>query len=91
MKSLAALLVGLADSLPARILGVLGIGWISYAAIGVAVTSLVSNFEGHWNNIPADVLNILALGGFPEAIGMIIGALIARSALSGVSKLGKLT
>ena len=86
---LAAFLMSISGSIAARVLLSLGIGWITYAGFDAfadqAKTAVLANFSG----IHPDVLAIIGLAGFSQAVGIVLGALAARAALSAVSVLGR--
>lgn len=58
-----------------RILTGIGLGIISYAAVGSAVESLFQESKGYYNNIPTIALQLLGLAGAGDALGLITGAI----------------
>lgn len=80
----------LMSSIGANILVSLGIGFISYGAVTVAAESLIDTFATTWSGLPSAVLSIFSLAGFPQALGLIIGAYLARLAFNNIPKLGKI-
>lgn len=85
---LGAFLTSYAGFIAVRALMGLGIGIITYGAIGVALESLFTLAQGHYNNIPTFALQIIGLAGFGEAIGMIIGAVTFRLTFLLLPKIG---
>lgn len=66
----------------------LGMGTLTYAAIGVAFDQLFTLAQGHYNNMPTYALQIVGLAGFGQAIGIIIGAISFRLIFLMLPKLG---
>jgi hypothetical protein len=91
MTQLAAFLLSIAGTLAGRVLLSLGIGWISYAGFATVAAQIVTQVQTKIGGISADVLSVLALGGFTTAIGIVLGAFTAKAALSAISFLGKKT
>lgn len=89
--NLIGILVWFVDSFGARVLTSLGIGFLSFAAISTAATNLANSFSSSWSSITPTVLKLISIAGFPGAFGWIIGALLAKLALTSIPKLGKLS
>jgi hypothetical protein len=89
MTQLAAFLLSMAGTLAGRVLLSLGIGWISYAGFAVIASQIVTAVQTRVGGISADVLGVLALGGFTTALGIVCGAFVAKASLSAISFLGK--
>jgi len=89
MTSLFAFFGALAVSLPSRILASLGIGFISMAAYGAAVTTLISVAKSNWSGIGGVTLQILSLAGAHIGFGIILGAVVVRVSLASLTSLGK--
>jgi len=84
------ILAWLMSSIGARVLLSLGMGFISYGAVTVAATALITTFSDKWSGLPSAILSILSLAGFHIMIGWMIGAYLARLTLNTIAKLGKL-
>ncbi len=78
------------SSIGAKILVSLGMGFISYGAITVAAQAMIATFSTSWSGLPTAVLSIFSLAGFPQALGVIIGAYLAKLALNKLSKVGRI-
>lgn len=91
MKGLMSSLVALLDIAPGRVFASLGLGFISFAAITSASGQMVSLLEGYWMNVPAAAFQLLSLAGFPTAMGLIVGAVVARLSITTLPKIGKMT
>lgn len=74
--------------LAVRALTGLGIGLISYGAVGIVLQQLISMAQGHYNNFPAFALQIVGLSGFGQGFGIIAGAITFRATFMLMSKLG---
>jgi hypothetical protein len=91
VSALFNLFIVLSSTLPGRVLSALGIGWITYAGLSVALSSVVNLTWSYWNSLPASVYQIASLGGITDAVGITIAALVTRVSLSSVPRLGKLS
>ena len=74
--------------LAVRALMGVGVGLISYGAVGIVIQQLLTLAQGHYNNFPAFALQIVGLSGFGQALGMIAGAITFRATFMLMSKLG---
>jgi hypothetical protein len=83
-------LISAVGPLAKKVLVALGIGWLSYAGVSTAVNLVRDQILSQWGAIPATTANILALFGFGESLGIVLGALAARAALAAAKKLGAL-
>lgn len=72
-----------------RILIALGVGLVSYASVQTLANSLISQVQSNFGMIPTSMLQIATLGGIPQALSIICGALLARVALLAVSKFAR--
>lgn len=74
-----------------KVLLALGVGWLTYEGVGLVVDQVTSEVAGLWAGLPTAVVQILSIAGFPQMVGIILGALAARAALVAVGRLGKVT
>lgn len=86
----AAWLVSLAWPIAKKVLVVLGIGTITYTGLAALGTQVQNAVISSWGLLGGSTLAIATLGGIPQSIGIILGALNARLAFIVVSKLGKI-
>jgi len=89
MASLGGLLAGAAGPLAKRVLQSLGLGMVTFAGLDIVFSQLRDLVITNWNNIPADVLAIASLGGYGDAVGIILGAIGARISYASLSHIGK--
>lgn len=68
---------------PLVVRGVIGLGFsvITFAGVQLAVTALVSSAQSSWAAMPAAVLQLVALSGIPQSLGMLFGAMAAVVAM----------
>lgn len=90
MKGIMSSLVSLMDVGGGRVLASLGMGFITFGAFTALVTSFTSTVSGYWGGIGGSALQLISLAGFPEALGMVIGAIVTRISISALPKLGKI-
>jgi len=89
MGNLAAWLLAMVGPIVARVLGSLGIVWLTYQGVETLADSVRSEVLGLWNGLPDIVLRFAQLTGLSGAVGIMLGALAARAALVAVARLGK--
>lgn len=80
-------LVSLAGPIIKKILITLGIGLVSYAALSVALNQAISSAKAAWGGLGGDSLGLIQLAGVPDAISIVVGAVLARVAMQSVNKL----
>lgn len=91
MPTLWAFLAAAVGPLAKRLLAAIGFGLITYAALTALVASVVSAAQSAWGGVAGAALQLSSLGGIPEVLGIITGALVARVAYNAVGHLGKLS
>jgi len=87
MTAIGTWLVGLAAPAAKKILGALGVGVVSYAAISTALNSVLESAKSAWSGFGGDSLAIVQLSGVSEAMSIIAGAMVARVSVMALSKL----
>lgn len=90
MGTLAQLLIGLASTLPGRVLSSLGIGWLTFTGVSASADAVKSGLLSAWGSLPSDISMLFGLAGINTGVGIITGAFVAKAALSALPKLGKL-
>lgn len=73
-----------------RVLLALGLGTVTYtglSSLGAALTIVVAST---WGQVGAAMLAIATLGGIPQSLGIILGALAARLTFMAAKKIGKM-
>lgn len=88
MTTIAAFLLAITGSVTARVLTSLGIGFISYTALTALASTVASNVTSAYTSAGSNVLSILNLMSVGEALGIILGAMSARAAMSAIKRLG---
>ena len=91
MANLAVWLMSMVGPLAKKILVVLGIGTISYAAMTPLLNSLINHAKTSYGQIGGALAQFLALAGIPEVFGIISGALLARLSFMLLNRLGKVS
>lgn len=87
MGALGTWLVSLAGPIIRRMMLALGFGVVSYAAVSTALTAALGAAKAAFAGMGSDTLAFVAMAGFPTALSVIAGALVARVALQAVKKL----
>jgi hypothetical protein len=83
MTGLAAWLMSLAGPLLIQALVSLGVGVLTVVGFDAAFSQLVSWITTGVSGIPADMANVLAMGGVFQGVSYILGAVSARVAMIG--------
>ncbi len=85
MPAIFLFLSSIVGPLVAKVLTSLGMGAISYVGITVLLSAVRTYLIGNVTGLPADVLAILGLAKLDVAVNIILSAVAARAALSGVN------
>ncbi|MDK6078352.1 DUF2523 domain-containing protein [Massilia varians] len=64
-----------------RVVAALGFSAVTYTGVTALVDQLVASAQQNWSSMPAAVLQLCALSGIPQVLGMIFGAYMARVAM----------
>lgn len=85
----ATWLLSLAQPLVVQVLLALGVGVLTVTGIDIAVNQAMSWCINAVGGMTADMVNLLALGGFFQGMSYIGGAFSARVAMAGASSIKK--
>lgn len=91
MGSVAVWLAAIVWPLAQKVLFGLGVGWLTFEAVTVALDALRSSVLAHMGSISGAMLQVLSLSGCMEAVGITLGAVAARASLLVLARLGKVT
>lgn len=83
----ASLIMNLVGPVVVRALISLGFGVVSFTGFTALLTLIRNQIQTNLNGLPADAVSILFLAGVPQAIGIILSALVARVALAQTKKI----
>lgn len=83
----AGLLQTAAGPIVKKALSALGVGVVSYAALITAMEGVKNSLTSIYGAITGDIAGLLGLAGFGEAIGIILGAMMARVTYLQLSRL----
>lgn len=72
-----------------RLLSALGIGWLTFEGLGQLVDQAKDQVIAAWGGIGGNLLTLATIAGIGTAIGIILGAIVARVAYQSLAKLGK--
>lgn len=81
MTQLFAWLMAALGPLVIRAVVALGFTAVTYAGVTTLVSQLVTMAQNNWAAMPTAVLQLAALSGIPQVMGMIFGAYMARIAM----------
>lgn len=87
MSGFVGLLQTAAGPIVKKALSALGIGVVSYAALITAMEGVKNSLTSIYGSITADIAGLLGLAGFGDAIGIILGAMMARVTYLQLSRL----
>lgn len=88
MGNFGAFLVALAGPVARRVLASLGLGVISYAGLSLVAVQVKDAVIANYGNLSGVVLDLMNLIGFGQAVGILLGAIIARAAFAAISRIG---
>ena len=74
--------------LAVRALMGVGVGLITYGAVGIVLAQLFSMAQGYYNAFPSFALQVVGLAGFGQGIGIIVGAISFRLTFVLLPRLG---
>ncbi|HDR9258348.1 cobalt ABC transporter permease [Burkholderia vietnamiensis] len=85
----ATWLLGLVQPLIVQALIALGVGVLTVGGIDLAMNTALSWLTSAVGGLPADMANVLAMGGMFQGIGYIGGGITARVTMAGLSSIKK--
>jgi len=88
MANFGGFLVGISGAVAKRVMLSLGLGVVSYAGLALVAAQVRDMVIAHYGAISGSVLALLNLIGFGQAVGIMLGAILARAAYSAVSRIG---
>lgn len=77
----AGFLLSMVGPIVARAVIALGFTAVTFTGVTALTNSLVQTAVSNWGGMPAAVLQLAALSGVPDVLGMLFGALTARVAM----------
>ena len=83
---LATSLISLVGPVVSKILVQLGIGAITYVGMSDTLSAILLNAKTQFLGLDPVYLQLMAIGGVPQGLGMISGAMTARLAYSQTKK-----
>lgn len=88
--TLTAWLLAIVGPAALRVLTALGLSIVTFTGVTEVVRTMVTAAQNSWAGLPSAVLGLASLAGVPEALGMITGAMVARTALWAATSATKL-
>jgi len=85
------LLMIFAGSIAFKVLAALGIGFVSYAALTTLAGAVSDNVVALYSGMGSQMLAIATMLGVGQAMGIVLGAIIARATFAAIPRLQKLT
>lgn len=89
MANLITFLLAAAWPIAKKVLVSLGIGWATYAGLSLIADQVKAEVIAAWGQLGQASLQILTLGGVPQALGIILGGLAAGAAFMAANRLTK--
>lgn len=87
---LIAFLLAAAWPIAKKVLVALGIGWATYAGLGLIAEQVKTEVLAAWGQLGGATLQILTLAGVPQAVGIILGAVVAGASMLAMQRLTKI-
>jgi len=88
MANFGGFLVALAGPIARRVLLSLGLGVVSYAGLALIAEQVKTAVVDNYGALSGNVLDLLNLLGAGQAIGIVLGAIIARAAFAAIARIG---
>lgn len=88
MGNFAAFLLGLVTPLVRKALVALGLGVVSYAGLTIVANQVRDAVIANYGAVSGSVLDLLNLLGAGQALGIILGGIIAKAAFAAISRIG---
>jgi|GEM_PF-1324749 len=88
MGNFAVFLLGLVTPLVRKALVALGLGVVSYAGLTIVANQVRDAVISNYGAISGSVLDLLNLLGAGQALGIILGGIVARAAFAAISRIG---
>jgi len=88
MANFGVFLVALAGPIARRVLLSLGLGVVSYAGLALIAEQVKPAVVDNYGALSGNVLDLLNLLGAGQAIGIVLGAIIARAAFAAIARIG---
>lgn len=85
---LGAFLTAAAAPIVLRVLGVLGLGVLTFTGVATVINTLLALAQSHYSGVTGFAASIIGLAGFGEAFGILSGSLIAAAVLSATKRFG---
>lgn len=86
---LIAFLLAAAWPIAKKVLVAMGIGYATYSGLTLIADQVKNEIVGAWGQLGSAALQILTLGGVPQALGILLGALTAGAAMMAAARLSK--
>ena len=80
MKTLFEFLASAVGPLAIRVLLAVGISTLTFTGVTDTLDMLIKEAQNNWSGVPAAMIQLASLSGFPEAIGLVFGAMSTRVA-----------
>lgn len=72
-----------------KVLILLGVGWVIYQGVDVALEELKTQLTGYLGGLPADLIGILGIMKVDMAFSLVLSAIALKFTLMGVNSAGK--
>lgn len=81
-KLLSSVLIWVLSSFLLKLFATLGIAIFTYKGLYALVEGLINQIQPMMSGLPEVMLNILAIAGVPEALTIVVSALLTRAAIN---------
>ena len=88
--SLTSWLMVMVDPLVKKGLAAVGLGWVTFEGVTGLLDQVRNSVMAGWSTMAPTVYDILALAGFLDAVGIILGSMATIAGLATMSRLGKM-
>lgn len=88
MSSAGLYLASVAGPIAKRAVMALGFGTVTYVGLDAALGVVKSNVISSWGAIPSGALAIMSMAGVSQAMGIVLGAIVARVSMIQLKRFG---
>lgn len=89
-RILMSALLLLVEPIISKILGALGVGFVSYLGVQGLLSYLEGQIASSLSGTSSDIVQILGLMGFGKAVSIVLSALSVRATLAGMNSAGNI-
>lgn len=88
--TLTSWLMSMVEPLVRKGLAAVGLGWVTFEGVTGLLDGVRNSVMSGWSAMAPTVYDVLALAGFLDAVGILLGAMATIAGLATMSRLGRI-